>query len=101
MEVFQQQQKKLSLPTSCWDRDLTDISQISVKDGEGLIVFDKTQGNVCIAGSETVLAVSSIRVPLFLLLTSVSDLINLESNLFITVDSVQFWSTIFKHNQET
>lgn len=72
-----------------------------MKDGKRLIVFDKMQENVCIARSETVLAVSSIRVPLFLLLTSGSDLINLEFKLFITVDSVQFWSTIFRHNQET
>lgn len=58
--------------------------------GKDLIVFDKMQENVCIAGSERVLAVSSIRVPLFLLLTSVSDLINLAFKLFIIVGSVQF-----------
>lgn len=97
MEAFQQQQNKLSLPVSCWDRDLTDTSWISVKDGEGLIVFDKMQKNVCIAPSETVLAVSSIRVPLFLSLTSVPDLINLEFKLY----SAQFWGTVFRHNQET
>lgn len=58
--------------------------------GKDLIVFDKMHENVCIAGSERVLAVSSIRVPLFLLLTRVSDLINLEFKLFIVIDSVQF-----------
>ena len=80
----------LSLSTSCWDRELTDISQISVKDEKEFIVFDKMQENVCIAGSETVLAVSSLTVALFLLLTSVSDLINLEFRQFIITDSVQF-----------
>lgn len=73
----------------------------SVKDGKSLIVFDKMQENVCVAWSETILAVSSIRVPLFLLLTSVSELINLEFKLCIIVDSVQCWSTVFRHNQET
>lgn len=101
MEALQWQQNKLSLPTSCWDRDLTDTSWLSVKDGKRLIVFDKMQENVCIARSERVLAVSSIRVPLFLLLTSVSELINLDFKLFIIVDSVQFWSTVFRNNQET
>lgn len=61
-----------------------------MNDGKGFIVFDKMQENVCTAGSETVLAVSSLRVPLFLLLTSVSDLINLEFKLLIRIDSVQF-----------
>lgn len=64
-------------------------------------MFDKMQENVCIAPSETVLAVSSIRVPLFLLLTSVSDLINLEFKVFTNVYSAQFWGTVFRHNQET
>lgn len=40
------------------DRESTVISRISVNDGRGFIVFDKMQENVCIAGSETVLAVS-------------------------------------------
>lgn len=101
LEALQWQQNRLSLPTSCWDRDLTDTSWLSVKDGKRLIVFDKMQENVCIAQSERVLAVSSIRVPLFLLLTSVSELINLDFKLFIIVDSVQFWSTVFRNNQET
>jgi len=61
-----------------------------VKDGKGVIVFDKMQENVCIAGSETVLAVSSLRIPLFLLFIGVSDLIKPEFKLFIIVDSVQF-----------
>lgn len=64
-------------------------------------MFDKMQENVCIAPSKTVLAVSSIRVPLFLLLTSVSDLINLEFKLFAIVYSAQFWGAVFRHNQET
>lgn len=80
----------MRLSAACWDGELTNVSQTSVKEGKGFIAFVKMQGNVCIAGSETVLAVSSLRIPLFLLLTNVSDLINLESKLFITIDYVQF-----------
>lgn len=80
----------MRLSAACWDGEVTDVSQISVKEGKGFIAFVKMQENVCIAGSEIVLAVSSLRIPLFLLLTSVSDLINLESKLFITIDYVQF-----------
>lgn len=48
------------------------------------------QENVCFAETEAVLALSSFRVPFFLLSNSVTNLINLEFKLSIMIDSVQF-----------
>lgn len=53
-------------------------------------MLHKMKENVCIPRSEILLSVCSLRVPLFLLLISISGLINLKFKLLSIKDAVNF-----------